>query len=194
MKKILLTLFVCCSALLAQAQQEQHFKFKGFDINGSIITFAGKLQNSGFKFIRANETEVVVRGTFAGEPDCSIAVYCSKPGADAESVSVVFSEKKTWNELLMQYVRFKQMLTNKYGEPSETIERFSGNFTTDEQLLKAVDKGNCHYKTTFTPEHGTIGLRIVESRQLEIVYLDDINAAKSAPAAAPAAPNPADDL
>lgn len=162
MKKTIAILISTCALLLAGAfcagAQTEHLTFKGVPIDGTISEVCKELENKGLTFISADETMGVLKGTFAGYSNCFIGV--SGREGRAAGVTVLFSDCSSWNEVSGQYFALKDALEQKYGEPSNCVERFETSPSSDFMKYYAATNGQCIYATTFSVAGGKVTLRI----------------------------------
>ena len=122
MRKVLFSILLCLFAFNAMAQNE-HLKFMGIPLDGTIDAFQKKLEAKGVKYdkIISNSIPIGVRGfkgRFAGE-DAVIFVYYdenTKKVYRAKAV-VSFSSREMCRQ---KYAMFKQQLEYKY--PQASIE------------------------------------------------------------------------
>lgn len=99
-------------------------------------------------------------------------------------ITVIFPEQETWSSLSSNYYNLKELLTEKYGEPSEIIEKFDTYSEPDDNSdrIHAVKMDNCKYYTTYELENGSIQISIdhqsVMSCFVKLTYFDKINSEK----------------
>lgn len=187
MKKLLLIITFAIMALCSNAQSNsEHLKFKGVPIDGTVTEFAKRLEEKGFKTLKAQGDTYCMVGDFAGKSNCIVPLLFTKSTKEVYGVGVIPSICKTWNELVSQYNKFKDNLCIKYGEPDYCEEKFK-NYTPSSELGKfsAVERGECDYATLFKLENGSIFLSItsteifgVKSCCILLGYTDKENEAK----------------
>lgn len=181
MKKLLIAMMLF-SGLTATAQNG-HLTFKGVPIDGTLNEFVGKLKQKGFSLKGTEDGVAVLTGEFAAYKGCTVAVYQHESGV-VNRVGVMFPEKDTWSLLYNDYSKLKNMLTQKYGEPSDVTEEFQGYSAprTDSDKMYAVEFDRCKYICDFMTEEGIIELRIahdgVSSCFVVLVYVDAKNESK----------------
>ena len=183
MKKII-TLTICTiisSALLAQTE---HLKFKGVPIDGTLEKFSDALIAIGFELNEDSEKdEMFLIGDFAGYKDCRVYVSTLDNIDLVNHVSVSFPERDSWSTLLQDYTSLKEMLTEKYGAPSEDVEDIPNeNATSNSDILFEIKTDNYDYHSIFSTDEGVIALSIehytllfVERYFVAIQYYDKIN-------------------
>jgi len=94
---------------------------------------------------------------------------------------VIFPEQDTWSALSDNYYSLQEMLTEKYGKPSDNVEKFQGYSQPkdDNSKMYEVKFDNCKYYTTYETGQGTIQLSIehdgVTSCYVMLAYYDKIN-------------------
>lgn len=158
MKKIALLFTFClfAASLYAQNSALTIPKFKGIEITGTVDQFGAKLSSQGFTFFMKESNFSIYQGRFAGKNDCIIFLIPVENSKDIASVNVAFGLNidddevhcyETWEKLLSDYEDLKELLTEKYGEPTEKNTGFSKDAYTATSYLKlsAVKEGQCDY-------------------------------------------------
>ena len=170
---------------LAASAQTGHLTFKGVPIDGTLNEFVGKLKQKGLTHLGTEQGVALLKGEFAAHKGCTIAVIAHSSG-DVYRVGVALPEQDTWLRLYNDYSSLKEMLTQKYGEPSFVIEEFqsygSGMHDDDDTKIYNVKFDRCQYITDFTTANGTIELRIDHNEMLDcyviLIYEDTSNGDK----------------
>ncbi len=178
MKNIVATLLTLAISLTVSAQ---HLTFKGVAIDGDIATFVENLKQKGFtvpdRTIERAAVETLkdygidftnmlnsidsyddgtatLEGNFAFYQDCTVKI------AEAPNTNTVYTVRVNlyWSnhssDLDAEYLRMKELLTEKYGSSTDTAFPKSATFTTS---------------------LGTITLAIDNHRLLTITYTDKQN-------------------
>ena len=183
MKRILIALLFVFSCIGAMAQNtNEHFKFMGIPINGTLESFTQKLVAKGMKRQQGWDNTGVFSGTFAGERDCEVYVNMIPSRNIVYRIVVCLPSKDTWEWLENDYKQFKQMLTSKYGEPLQHSETFkAGAFTSSDYLkISALKEGKCDYHSSWGLNEGFIILEIFNADGspdccVRLSYYDAIN-------------------
>ncbi len=183
MKRILIALLFVFSCIGAMAQNaNEHLKFMGIPINGTLESFTQKLVAKKIKSIQAAEGVGLFNGAFAGKNDCNIFVATVPNRNIVSKVVVCLPPRETWAWLESDYNEFKQMLTSKYGEPFQHSETFkAGTFTSSDYLkISALKEGKCEYYVGWKLNEGVILLEIISiespsSCLVRLSYYDAIN-------------------
>jgi len=183
MKKILISLFFVFAATIsfAQTQSSDHLTFKGVPIDGTLSEYVSKMKQNGFTLVGTENGIAMLRGDFAGFKDCIVGVATLKQKDLVSKITVIFPERDTWSSLSGNYFSLKEMLTEKYGEPSKSVEEFQtySEPRDDGDRMHAVKMDNCKYHTTYETEKGRIELSIdhesVMSCFVRLSYYDKIN-------------------
>lgn len=151
-----------------------HFKFKGIPIKGTIKEFAKKLEKQNFTIIKTTKEIAILTGKFTGE-DVQILVQASSN--TVYGVTVVYNEHSSWKSIKNQYQSMKSMLTTKYGQPQETVEKFESDYEDLGLELLALSQDKCTYMTHFSSKSGNGMIRLSMSSDASIVlnYADTIN-------------------
>lgn len=182
MKKIiillLVTLIVSCS--FAQTQSSAHLAFKGVPIDGTLNEYVSKMEQNGFTLIQTKNGVAMLKGDFAAYKDCIIGVGTLKQKDLVSKITVIFPECDTWSLLSSNYYSLKEMLTEKYGEPSVCVEKFQTSIEPedDNSKMHEVMMNRCEHYTTYEAEKGSIQLSIAQSDMkcfIMLAYYDKIN-------------------
>lgn len=181
MKKILLLLIIAFLALssFSQTQPSAHLTFKGVPIDGTLNEFVLKMKDVGFTLLKTDNGFAILNGEFAGYKDCILIVGTLEEKDLVARITVLFPELGNWSPLSYNYFMLKELLTEKYGQPSESVEKFEPYEPGDDgSRMSAVKSDMCKYSTTYDTELGTIVLSI-DQRESEsrvaLVYRDKIN-------------------
>ena len=183
MKRIFIALLFVFSCIGVMAQNaNEHLKFMGIPINGTLESFTQKLVAKKIKSIQAAEGVGLFNGAFAGKNDCNIFVATVPNRNIVSKVVVCLPPRETWAWLESDYNEFKQMLTSKYGEPFQHSETFkAGTFTSSDYLkISALKEGKCEYYVGWKLNEGVILLEIISiespsSCLVRLSYYDAIN-------------------
>jgi hypothetical protein len=126
----------------------------------------------------------MLKGDFAAYKDCIIEVATLKGKDLVSKITVIFPNRETWSTLGSNYFNLKELLTEKYGAPSEVVEKFDSysEQANDNFKMHQVSMNNCKYHTTFELENGSIQLSIGNDGFLSsfvmLSYFDKINSEK----------------
>ena len=136
MKKSLLALIVMFFAITCMA--DEHLKFKGIPIEGSMKSFCQKLETKGFSKAVSDANSTIFRGDFAGS-NATIGVVSDDDGENVSSVIVMFDGSDEWKVLLNTYNYYKDLYTRKYGDPTEVIEDNPARSDSNTALMAEVN-------------------------------------------------------
>ena len=163
------------------AQSSDHLVFKGVPIDGTLNEYVSKLEKDGFTNLGTENGTAMLNGEFAGYKDCNIGVATLKQKDLVYKIAVIFPEKDTWSMLSGNYFELKDMLTEKYGNPSEVVEKFDSYSQPrdDQDKMHQVQFDNCKYFSVWKTDKGEIQLSInqqsVTSCHVSLSYSDKIN-------------------
>jgi len=184
MKTIFSTLLFTLTAIMSLAQTKsdssKHLTFKGVPIDGTLNEYVSKLKKKGLAHIRTDDGIALLKGDFAAYKNCIVGVYTLKQRDLVSRIGVLFPERETWSLLSSDYYSLKELLTEKYGKPSDSKERFQ-SYTPDDDGSKMtqVQLGACEYYANYETEKGSIQLSIEHSNVtrcfIKLVYFDKIN-------------------
>jgi hypothetical protein len=184
MKKIFSALFSTVLVLTTFAQTKpdssNHLTFKGVPINGTLAEYVLKMKKNGFTQKGTKDGIAILEGDFAAYKNCVVGVSTLKQKDLVSKIAVMFPDRDTWSSLSSNYFNLKELLTEKYGKPAESLEEFQ-SYTPDDDgsKLAQVQLGACKYYTTYETEKGTIQLSIehgdVTRCFIKLAYFDKIN-------------------
>jgi hypothetical protein len=181
---IFLCFVLTASISLAQAQvkpeSSSHLSFKGVPINGTLREYIVKMEKNGFTQIGTEDGIALLQGDFASYKNCMVGVATLKQKDLVSKITVIFPELETWSSLSSNYFSLKEMLTEKYGEPADYVEKFDGITPRDDfSRMHELKMDNCKYYTTFETEKGRIQLSIEHNGPMScyvmLAYYDKIN-------------------
>ena len=179
MKCIILLLF--WTTTLTFAQKSEHLLFKGVPIDGTLSEYVSKMEEADFTKIKIDNGIAMLQGDFASYKDCIIGVATLDQKDLVSKITVIFPESSKWSTLSSNYFYLKELLTEKYGEPSEIVEKFNTYIEPkdDNEKIHEVKMNRCKYYTNFELENGTIQLSIGNDESLTcfvmLSYFDKIN-------------------
>jgi len=187
MKKIISSLLFVVIVMTSFAQLKQdtskHLIFKGVPLDGKLDQYILKMKQNGFKDISTTDGIAMLQGDFAGYKDCYVGVSTLKQKDLVHKIVVLFPEKETWSTLSGNYFNLKQMLQEKYGNPTDVVEKFDTfkEPRDDNSKMYEVKFDRCKYYSIWDTDKGEIQLAIdhnsVTSCFVKLVYFDKINSA-----------------
>lgn len=163
MKNFFFVLYLAFTVFAASAQNvSEHMTFKGIPIDGTLNSFVTKLKQKGFTYIGTDDGVAMFRGDFAAYKNCTVGAVSSKEKDLVVKVAVIFPSHETWSTLENNYLSLKQMLTTKYGEPSDCVETFQSYSQPKDDNMKMheLQMDRCKYQTLFETEKGNIELQL----------------------------------
>lgn len=168
MKKIIFIFMFGIMSLVSFGQETEHLKFMGIPIDGSLTEFTQKLLQKGFV---KSEHEQVLTGKFAQE-NANVYLYYTPLSKKVYRCVVVFDEHTSWSSLKYDYMKFKESLIQKYGDPIRDIHYFSDPYDEgDGYEMSAVRLDKCNYACVWD----NITILISNSKHVAIYYDDPIN-------------------
>lgn len=182
MKKFFISMVASLMTLFSLAQTESpHLLFKGVPIDGTRDEFVQKMKQKGFNYLGTMDDMAFLKGDFAAYKNCAVGVVTLKQTDLVNRVLVMFPECETWAGLANNYFSLKEMLTEKYGKPTDELETFQGYSEPqdDNSRLHELMMDRCKYITTFSTPKGDIGLSIGHNStrdcRVVLIYIDKIN-------------------
>lgn len=159
----------------------KHLSFKGVPITGTLNEFIVQMKNAGFNHIGTEDGMALLSGDFATYRSCFIGVSTLKNKDLVHKVGVMFPEHETWSSLSLNYFELKELLNEKYGKPTDSVEKFQSisEPKDDNAKMYEVQFDRCKYVTTYETGKGTIVLSIdhdgVTKCFVKLLYLDKRN-------------------
>ena len=180
-----ITLFLACLVFAGNLFAQQHLSFKGVPINGTLKSYTDAMVKAGFHYELTQDGTALLTGDFAGYKGCTVGVSTLKNLDVVSRIAVLFPEKETWSAVLGDYEHLKNMLTVKYGTPSDSQEKFTGYIGDYDNsfVMDALKDGEYVWYTTFTTELGDIELSIMSGTKyntamVRLSYYDKANSEK----------------
>jgi len=164
----------------AMMEKSSHLKFKGVPIDGTLKEFTTRMKRKGFKSVDSDDGLEILQGDFAAFKECVIYVSTLDNKDLVSRISVAFPKEETWEYLYGDYKHLKELLTEKYGQPSSVTEKFQERYIDDDNdRMLAVKMDKCKYETRFKTDNGEIVLWIehesVVSCFVMLTYKDKVN-------------------
>ena len=164
---------------------QQHLSFKGVPIDGTLKAYTDAMVKAGFRYEGTQDGVALLSGDFAGYKNCIVGVSTLKNCDVVNHIAVLFPDRDTWSSLLGDYEHLKEMLTEKYGTPSDSQEKFTGYVGDNHNglIMHALKAGEYVWYTTFTTELGDIELTIMSGTEYDtgcvrLSYYDKANSDK----------------
>lgn len=167
--------------MLAFAQTSEHLSFKGVPIDGTLDEYVSKMKQNGFTHLGTEDGVAILNGDFAGYKDCYVGVSTLKQKDLVYKIGVLFPEQDTWSRLSTNYFELKHMLTEKYGKPSDVVEKFDTypQPRDDNSRMYEVGMDRCKYYSIWQTDKGEIQLSIEHESVMKyfvrLAYFDKIN-------------------
>jgi len=187
MKNIISSVIFVITIIVSSAQAQvtngssNHLEFKSVPIDGTLREYALQMQKKGFTQISSEDGVSILIGDFAGYKNCTVGVSSLKQKDLVNKIVVIFPDQDTWSALASNYFSLQEMLTEKYGRPSDYVEKFQGYSQpkNDNDKMYEVKFDRCTYYTIYETEKGSIELSIehdgVSSCYVRLAYFDKIN-------------------
>jgi hypothetical protein len=184
MKTFFLTITFAFTTIISIAQTSEHLSFKGVQIDGKLDEYVSKMKQNGFNHLGTEKGIAILNGDFAGYKNCNVDVTTLSQNDLVYKISVLLPEQDKWSGLSSNYFELKQMLIEKYGNPTDVVEKFDGNSEPkdDNRKMYEVKFDRCKYYSIWRTEKGQIKLAIDHSEastcNVKLLYFDKINSDK----------------
>ena len=150
--------------------ENQHFSFQGIPLEGSLNKFVKKLQKKGYILEFEGECNARLTGKFANS-DVMLLV-ASTPISDEVYQVMVFFVENIWSNAKNRYLKFKDMLSKKYGDFSDIAEVFfDPYYEGDGYEFTAIRMGEGAYYSRIDLPLGSVSVQIVSSDEDDGVVL-----------------------
>jgi hypothetical protein len=159
---------VVISSSAAALDAPDTYAFAGLSWGASEDTVRSKLAEKYTFRSKDKDGDLLFGGTIDGE-DVSIVAYMSK-GALARVVVVVEPDN---NAMLRTYIRFKSVLSTKYGKPTDDDRYFSNPYEYgdgyEEQAVRN-NKGSLSTKWRTALDGSSLGMLVFKTTSVRIFY------------------------
>jgi len=180
MKKVFTAIVLACFALTAVGQE--HLKIKNIPISGTVQSFKAKLRATGLQNNPIIPDGSVLKGSFAGMPDCNFIFGGSAQTNTVFRVAVLTDSYKSWEQLKSKYESLVDSYSKKY-QQNDQVHYFSSPYKEgDGDEIQALCNEKCIYLTVFDAPGGTIAIEIkgmVNEGRIMITYEDEQNFKKA---------------
>ena len=85
------------------------------------------MEGNGFTHISTEDGIALLKGDFASYKNCTVGVARLKQKDLVSKITMMFPVSDTCSYLWSNYSSLKEMLTEKYGEPSKCVEKFQSD-------------------------------------------------------------------
>lgn len=150
--------------------------FDGVYIGGSASEVASKLRSKGYKQITYEQNFYTFTTIIEGE---EVEVYLIETPETKKAAKIVlyFPKREGWNKILNEYMRYANLLKDKYGVPYKCVNEFTQPyFLGDGYELQALKMEKCNYGCVWL-KIGNMNIEVEISKyvQLKIAYENEEN-------------------
>lgn len=100
---------------------QNHMKFQGIEINGTVKAFVDKMVQKGYKYESPIENGAMLSGTFTSKN--ALLTVAGNSSGNVIAVIVALPDNKEWKNLVTEYDYYKNLYTQKYGMPVSVTEQ-----------------------------------------------------------------------
>ena len=188
MKKFIAFILFAIICVMCASAQDEGLVFKGVPIGGELSSFISKLKSKDFTLIEKDGCRALLTGKFTGQ-NVKLLVVSTDSDKMVYGLGAIFDEIDTWQTILSQYENYKDLYTEKYGEPVQCIETYGNSvYSANSQINHiGLESGEIVYKSVFMTKKGSIIIEIengqsYRSFNLAILYRyeDNIKAHREA--------------
>lgn len=153
---------------------QSHLDFCGVPITGNFGDFIAKMNEMGYVKVAESKGYARLKGKFV-DADVNLIVLSTSVSDTVYKVAVFFEEDGTWIAMKNRYCRYKDMLTQKYGEPSLCYEEFYNGYSDgDGYEIDALIDNAFTYATFYQLPKGTVYVNIRQNGSVWICYEDKL--------------------
>ena len=165
MKRLLLFVAIAMTSL-AQGQT-----FNDVYIGGSLEKVISQFKAKGYTYKMKLEVGALMEGKFNFE-EVELYILVTPKTKQVFKVAAYFSEATGWTSLKDSYFRYKEALTNKYGQPDYEEEKFiTPYYDGDGYELSAVKNEKASYSSAWIGKGNlNIAVEISKTGQLKLIY------------------------
>lgn len=166
MKKFIYTIALVIAMQVAYSQS-----FNGVPISGDLPTAISRFKAKGFIVKKLYDNSVIMQGTLSNN-QVDLFIFTTPKSKQIFKIALYFPKKISWLSLKEEYDKYKDILTQKYGEPSNEYDFFSKPYYLgDGYELQAVRMEKCTYATYWMDKDGmNISVEISKYEQVNMVY------------------------
>lgn len=120
----------------------------------------------------------IMGGTIDGN-SVDIHIYYTPISKLVTGVEVHFPEEETWGEVKNMYGRYKEILINKYGNPTSDFNTFYSPYKEgDGNEMRAISVDRCGYYTRFDLTNGFSIIMRINHLGSVVIFYDNIENSK----------------
>lgn len=160
----------------------QHLIFLGMPIDGSLLEYVEYMRCKGYKEETISEGRACMVGKYEDYKGCTICMESCEANNLLAKITVELPAREQWRKVYADYCKMKELLTNRYGAPTLSIEKMHGMFTDrgTNDSVRLAKFGECYYKTIYCTDRGDVWLQIqcgsvISGINVQVVYQDRIN-------------------
>jgi hypothetical protein len=172
MKKVLLTIV---SIIIFQLSFSQ--KFNNIPIEGNISDFVLKITQKGYK-LEKYFSKTSAKLTKKDNPEIELFINSTPITKKMYKVSLYLQKYSNWYSLKSEYERWKQILTEKHGTPTNSYEYFKEPYYEgDGYEIQAVSNEKVVFSSYWFLENENlnVALCISQFNQINIIYENQAN-------------------
>ena len=169
MKK-LIALFVCAFVAMTTVFAQEHLTFKGVSIDGTTSNFVKELETKGFVKVGVQDGSAILTGKFAGR-DATVFTYSSPKSKNVYRVCAMYEAGSKWSMVENVYNDVKDMLTQKYGEPTSVTESANGYTNEYTDLLHELHMDRLTWQSMWSVDKGIIYVKVAHDYSIGNVVI-----------------------
>lgn len=146
-----------------------HVHFQGIPLNGTLNDVMENLEAKGYELIEEHANVARLNGRLFRFEHTDVYVESCPVCLEVFRVTVCLPQQNSWTELRKQYFNCKEQMTEKFGKPVTSYERFKQRLSIEDDAAceAAIKNGNCFYETVFKIKGGHVTLGIHSTREFK---------------------------
>ncbi len=146
-------------------------QFNGVNISGDLPTAISKFKAKGYIVKKVIENGVILKGEVAQNP-IELFIFTTPKSKKVYKMVAYLNEQVSWQSIKSQYIKFCEIMTEKYGSTEDVYESFTKPYYEgDGYELQALGMEKCKYATYWLNKNNTnIVVEISKYKQVKLVY------------------------
>lgn len=168
MRKIILLVAIALISNLTFAQT-----VNGIELGKPLSETIAKVKAKGFTFNYSEASYTSYNGKIGNEKVNFTLYFTPKTKIVWKILVIMLKPHKSWSSTLSDYNKYKNILVEKYGEPSDDYHYFiSPYYEGDGYEMQALDQEKCTYSAYFNLPNGNIASVSIGKSSMGLITID----------------------
>jgi len=146
--------------------------FDGVAIDGELSVAISKYKGKGYELISKEKEIAILKGTAAGKK-INLFIFTTPKSKIIFKAVIYLPVHEDWESLKDDYEKYKEILINKYGKPTNIYENFKEPYKEgDGDEMIAVTNKKCEFVAYWLDDtnNTNIAVEISDTKQIQITY------------------------